>query len=144
MAFFPLVEDIEIKETKSEIGRDFVFVNGQHIINEKGLLKEYTNEADILKEWIRKVVLTQAGAYEVYTKGESEVFGVSIWEKLGSKERGYFLSELKREITQQLTKSEYIEQIKDFEAVTEGRKVVIRFTAVTKDIEIEQRIVINA
>lgn len=144
MAFFPDIDEIKVSSGNRVIGRDFYFERGQHYLDERGNIKEYLSDVDILKEWIRKVILTQADAYKVYVQDEKEKFGVSIWEHLGSKDRGYFLSELKREITEQLTASTHIKEIKDYSAKAEGRKIIIRFTAVTEDnIEVADEIIIN-
>ena len=140
MAFFPDIDDIVVQE--STIGKDFVFENGQHILNADGTVQE-CDDLGGLKNWIMKVVKTQVGAYEVYTRDENEKFGVSIYEELGTKDRAYWLSECKREITEQLEKHEFIDRVEAFNAELEKRKVVITFTVVTTDdIDIEERIVV--
>ena len=136
MAFFPEIENITVS-TKKEIGKDFIFENGQHILNADGTLKE-CNERENIENWIRKVVSTQVGAYEVYVRDEKESFGTNIYDNLGTKNRGYWLSEIKREITEQLLKSEFIDEVKNFRINTERRKIIIEFDVVTNGIVISE------
>lgn len=138
--FFPDIGEIEVNETK--IGKDFVFENGQHILQADGNIKE-CDDIGALKNWIRKVVETQVDVYEVYIRDEKEKFGVNIYEKLGTKDRGYWLSECKREITEQLKKHRYIERVEKFTVEIIKRKVVIIFAVITTDdIEIEERVIL--
>lgn len=140
MAFFPNINDIVVQESK--IGKDFVFEKGQHILNVGGTL-QMCDDIGALKNWIRKVVETQIDVYEVYTRDEKEKFGVNIYEKLGTKNRSYWLSECKREITEQLEKHELIDRVENFTVEIIKRKVVIIFVVTTTDdIKIEERIVI--
>lgn len=123
MSFFPEIDDIKINDNKN-IGIDFEFINGQHIVENNGKLKEATG-IESLKNWIRKVVKTQVNAYEVYVRDESKKFGVNIYEKIGQKDRGYWLSEIRREITEQFEANNYIERVERFEVSIVKRKVVV-------------------
>lgn len=130
---FPEIKSLNITDSvdnKSKI--DFVFENGQHILKDNGILKECSIR-ERLQNWIEKVVRTQAGAYEVYTKDEVRKFGVNIYEVLGTKNKGYWLSELKREITEQLIDNSEIERVEDYKAEIDKRSVKISFRVVTVD-----------
>lgn len=132
MSLFPEMEKIErVKENKR--AKDFVFDyrSGQHIVSD-GNLRE-CSEREMLEQWIRKTVTTQLGAYEVYVKDENENYGVRIYDKLGTRDRGYWLSELKREIREQLLRNENIDSIEDYDVEYEKRKVIIRFSVITNE-----------
>ncbi len=142
MAFFPDVSDINVNESRG-IGIDFVFKDGSHVLNADGTLKVCSKRENI-ENWIRKVISTAVDAYEVYVKDESKSFGVNIYEKLGTKDRGYWLSELKREITEQLLNSNNIKSVTDFNIICEKRTAVVSFTVVTNDdINISNEFVYN-
>lgn len=126
--FFPNVE--EITESNNQgLGIDFVFEKGQHILKSNGLLQECTDREN-LENWILKVVLTQINAYEVYYRDETEKFGVSIYDYIGTKNRGYWLSEMKREIISQLENNSNIDYVKDYKVDLIGRKCNVSFTVV--------------
>ena len=107
------------------------------MLNPDGTLKE-CSERENIENWIRKVVCTQMGAYEVYVKDENERFGTNIYDNLGTKNKGYWLSEIKREITEQLLKNEFIEEVKNFSINTDRRKVIIEFDVVTMGVTINE------
>ena len=82
---------------------------------------------------IAKTVTTAQNTYEVYTKGESTVFGTNIEDHLGIKNRSYWLSELQREITEQLLSNSFINNVSNYNATFNGREVYISFTVATTD-----------
>lgn len=131
MAFFPVIEDINVSDER-KMGRDFAFENGGHILNADGTLREWS-ERESIENWIRKVLSTCKGAYEVYVKDEGDSFGTSIYEYIGTKNRGYKLSEIKREIKEQLLKNKFIEDVYGFTIETEKRKTIIRFNVRTTE-----------
>lgn len=133
MSFFPEIEEIVYGTESKEIGIDFLFdaKTGQHIV-EKGNLRE-CSERETLEQWIKKTITTQLGAYEVYVRDENENYGVRVYDKLGTKDRGYWLSELKREITEQLLKNENITAIEKYDVAYVKRRVIISFTVITTD-----------
>ena len=127
---FPEVEDFNIGTESTGIGIDFVFRNGQHILQKDGDLQECT-EVENYVQWIAKVVTTQKDIYEVYTREEAEKFGTDLESYLGAKHRSYWLSELQREITEQLLKNKNITAVKNYKAEFARREVQISFTVVT-------------
>lgn len=127
---FPEVEDFNIGTESTGIGIDFVFRNGQHILQKDGDLQECT-EVENYGQWIAKVVTTQKDIYEVYTREEAEKFGTDLESYLGAKHRSYWLSELQREITEQLLKNKNITAVKNYKAEFARREVQISFTVVT-------------
>lgn len=137
MSLFPHLNRVAIKSENDNIGIDFVFDegSGQHLFDSKkgGELEECTVFENLV-QYIGKVVKTEKGVYEVYTRSESEDFGVSIYDYLGQKRNlNYALSELKREITEQLEASDYIDSITDYTTTREGNKVMIAFNAVVSE-----------
>lgn len=127
---FPEVTDFEIGTESTRIGIDFKFVNGQHILQKDGDLQECT-EVENYGQWIAKVVTTQKDIYVVYTRDETEKFGTDLESHLGTKHRSYWLSELQREITEQLLKNKNITAVKNYKAEFARREVQISFTVVT-------------
>lgn len=127
---FPEVEDFNIGTESTGIGIDFAFRNGQHILQKDGDLQECT-EVENYGQWIAKLVTTQKDIYEVYTREEAEKFGTDLESYLGTKHRSYWLSELQREITEQLLKNKNITAVKNYKAEFVRREVQISFTVVT-------------
>lgn len=121
--------------TTEEVGNDFLFdyETGQHIMA-NALLKECT-ELESVKQYIQNVLRTKANAYKVYTKEETEVFGISVYDYLGQRSlpMGYINSELKREVTEQLLNHPLIESISNWTGEREKRNLVISFTVTLTD-----------
>ncbi len=137
MSLFPNLNRVKIKTESDDIGIDFAFdeVSGQHLFNSKkgGELEECTVFENLV-QYISKVVKTEKGVYEVYVRDESENFGVSIYDYLGQKRNlNYALSELKREVTEQLEESDYIDSVTDYTTTREGNKVKIGFKVVVSE-----------
>lgn len=128
---FPKVSEIKEKGSIG-IGIDFKFENGQHLIDKKGMAVECTAREN-LENWILKVVVTEVNAYEVYYRAESTAFGVSVYEHIGIKNRGYWLSELKREITTQLLENQFIEAVEEFKVEIKRRSCDISFKVISVD-----------
>ncbi len=129
--FFPEVGEIKTRETP-EGGLDFEFDGVSHIMGENGELKELT-ELESIKEWIKKVVLTVKGSFEVYTRDERKAFGVSIYDHLGEKNADYWKAEHEREIKTQLTEHPSIAEIKDVSVERSMRRLTVYFTVVMVD-----------
>lgn len=140
MGIFPEIYKISNENTNKKLGIDFEFdeSTGQHIIA-NGSLAICSNRENI-QNWIRKVIRTQINSYEVYIKDEKERFGVNIYDKLGTKDKGYWLSELKREITEQLEKHSMIESVTDYKAEYKNRKLTIYVVVMTQEGVIESEV----
>lgn len=128
---FPKIESFTV-DKGIKLGRDFVFVDGQHILQDNGT-PAIANDRENIENWCRKVITTMLGVYEVYTKGEKDSFGISVYDRLGTKEKAYWASEFKREVTEQLTKHNCIEAVKDFTAEFVRRDIIIKFTVVVTE-----------
>lgn len=118
-----------------EIGCDFLFDynTGQHLM-ENAVLVE-CNRVESIKQFIQNVLRTQANVYGVYVQDETDVFGISIYEHLGSRTlpTGYLNSELKREVTENLLKHPLITSVTDWKGEVEKRTLHISFTTTLTD-----------
>lgn len=116
------------------LGKTFVFnyKTGQHELVDGNMVECSSDEA--VAQWIEKVLRTELDKFEIYVEDETDEFGISIYRHIGKKTLniGYIMSELKREITEQLLRHRYINYIEDYSAQLESRnrKLHITFTAV--------------
>lgn len=123
----------------------FDFETGQHVIVDGNLLKCDYKES--IKQFITTLLKTESGKYKVYTDDETDNFGISIYKYIGDRiiNNGFIISELKREIEEQLLKHDFIESIKDFSTEFKGRSLIISFLVKLSDnstINIMQEVVI--
>lgn len=129
------IENTIVENEVENVGVDFLFdyETGQHLI-EKSVLKE-CNTVKSVEQFIQNVLRTKVNAYKVYTEGETETFGISVYNYLGQRvlPMGYVNSELKREVTEQLLKHPLINEVKDWTGKREKRSLNISFTTVLKD-----------
>ena len=129
------IEDSNITTETEETGVDFLFnyETGQHI-TENSLLTECTT-LESVKQYIQNVLRTQANAYDVYIQGENDVFGISVYEYIGTRTlpAGYINSELKREVTENLLKHPLIAGVSNREGKRERRGLNISFTVTLTD-----------
>lgn len=134
---FPIdfVGNVNAAEVTEDTGCDFLFdyETGQHIMD-NALLAECTTLQSI-KQYIQNVLRTQANVYGVYVQGETDVFGISIYEHLGSRSlpMGYLNSELKREVTENLLKHPRIVSVSEWKGEIEKRTLHISFTTTLSD-----------
>lgn len=129
------IENTTTENETEEVGIDFLFdyKTGQHIIK-NAVLTECTTLQGI-QQFIQNVLRTQANAYGVYVEGETDVFGISIYEHLGKRTlpMGYINSELKREVTENLLKHPLISNVSNWVGKREKRGLQISFTATLTD-----------
>lgn len=129
------IEDSNVTTETEETGVDFLFdyETGQHI-TENSLLTECTT-LESVKQYIQNVLRTQANAYDVYIQGENDVFGISVYEYIGTRTlpAGYINSELKREVTENLLKHPLIAGVSNWEGKRERRGLNISFTVTLTD-----------
>lgn len=127
----PAAANDEMKDS----GVDFLFdyETGQHIM--KGSVLRECTDLQKVKQYIQNVLRTQANLYKVYTEGEIDVFGLSIYEYISQRSlpMGYINSELKREVTELLLKHPMISEVKDWKAKREKQGLNVSFTAVLTD-----------
>ena len=114
---------------------DFLFdyEAGQHIM--KGSVLAECGSLRKVRQYIETVLRTPSNVYKDYIKGETESFGLSIYNYIGRKvlPMGYINSELKREVTEHLLKHPLISEVKDWKGKREKRGLSIEFTVVLRD-----------
>lgn len=118
-----------------KVGVDFLFdySTGQHLVKNAVLVECTTLQS--IQQFIQNVLRTKVNSYKVYTEGENETFGISIYKYLGQRKlpMGYINSELKREVTEQLLKHPLISEVKDWSGTREKRGLHISFTVKLND-----------
>lgn len=129
------IENATTENEVQETGVDFLFdyETGQHIVK-NGVLSECT-QVQTVQQYIQNVLRTKANLYKVYTKGEDDIFGISVYDYIGTRTLpdGYLNSELKREVTQLLLKHPNINEVRDWCGKRNRRGLEISFTAVLAD-----------
>lgn len=125
------MEENEVLDT----GVDFLFdyETGQHIM--KGSVLEDCDNLRKVRQYIENILRTPENVYKDYVKGETESFGLSIYNYIGQRTvpMGYINSELKREVTEHLLKHPLISEVKDWKGRREKRGLNVEFTVVLKD-----------
>ena len=125
-------EDVEEEETlqPTTIGRTplFNFSTGKYEIKD-GKIIECTQE-EAVRQWVGFLVKTFVGKYRVYDNTD---FGTYIENYIGEKNRGFVLSEIKRELEEKAEDNRAIEEITDIEGKTKGDKLTISLTIVMTD-----------
>lgn len=123
------------EETEEDKGLDFLFdyETGQHIM--KGSVLVNCEDLQKVRQYIENILRTPANLYKDYIKGETESFGLSIYNYIGQRTlpMGYINSELKREVTEHLLKHPLISEVKNWKGVRERRGLNVTFTAVLTD-----------
>lgn len=129
------VESTNTENTTEGIGVDFLFdySTGQHIMKNATPVECTTLQG--IQQFIQNVLRTKVNSYKVYTDGETETFGISIYDYIGQKTlpMGYINSELKREVTEQLLKHPLIIEVTDWLGTREKRGLHISFTVKLND-----------
>jgi hypothetical protein len=129
------IESVTTAEETSEVGCDFLFdyETGQHIMK-NAMLTECTVLQGI-QQYIQNVLRTKINTYGVYTKGETDAFGVSIYNYLGTRTlpMAYLNSELKREVTMQLKEHPLIASVSEWTGERERQGLSIAFKVTLTD-----------
>lgn len=129
------IENNTIENSTENTGCDFLFdyKTGQHIMNNSVLVECTVLQS--VKQYIQNVLRTQMNAYGVYTEGEDEAFGISIYNYLGERKlpMGYLNSELKREVVRQLTMHPLIEGVSGWKGKRARQGLDIEFTVTLTD-----------
>ena len=131
---FPEI-DMEIEEEEetlqsTTIGRTplFNFSTGKYEIKDGKIIECAQEEA--VRQWVGFLVKTFVGKYRVYDNTD---FGTYIENYIGEKNRGFVLSEIKRELEEKAEDNRAIEEITDIEGKTKGDKLTISLTIVMTD-----------
>ena len=100
---------------------DFVIINGR---------PKMVVGMDRLRSWIGKVLRTQKERYKIYN-GTS--YGTRIKDTFVGKTftHDYMLSEIQREITENLEKNKDIVSVDGFSATVDGTHLIVEFTVTT-------------
>ncbi|MDO4301921.1 MAG: DUF2634 domain-containing protein [Clostridia bacterium] len=129
------IEETNTVNETENVGCDFVFdyESGQHLFNNSSLVE--CSELQTAKQYIQNVLRTQVNAYKVYTEGEADSFGISIYDYLGTRKlpMGYLNSELKREVTEQLLRHPFIASVTNWTGKRERNGLHIYFIVTLKD-----------
>jgi hypothetical protein len=129
------IETTAAENDTEETGIDFLFDynTGQHLI--KGAVLKECSELQTVQQYIQNVLRTKANLYKVYVRDETDVFGISVYDYIGTRTLpdGYLNSELKREVTELLLKHPLISDITDWSGKRNKRGLDISFTTVLTD-----------
>lgn len=129
------IENTTTENETEEVGIDFIFdySTGQHIMK-NAVLTECTTLQSV-QQYIQNVLRTKINSYKVYTEGETETFGISIYEYLGQRKlpMGYLNSELKREVSENLLKHPLIVAVSKWVGKREKQGLNISFTVTLTD-----------
>lgn len=126
---YPDIDIAENEATSEELGKApfFDVDTGQHIIKD-GKVTDCC-DADVIRQWVYKTILTPLGKYEIYTT-DGDDYGVGVTKYIGKREYqdGYIASELKREISEQLIGHPFIKSISNYTAKRDKRRLIVSFT----------------
>lgn len=129
------IEETSVNDETKNVGCDFLFnyETGQHIMKNAVLVA--CNTIQGVQQFIQNVLKTKINSYKVYTEGETETFGISIYDYLGQRTLPlvYLNSELKREVTEQLLKHPLVVSVIDWKGAREKRGLHISFTVTLID-----------
>ena len=125
-------EDVEEEETlqSTTIGRTplYNFKTGKYEVKD-GKIIECTQE-EAVRQWVGFLLKTFVGKYRVYDNTD---FGTYIENYIGEKNKGFVLSEIKRELEEKAEDNRAIEEIIDIEGMMKGDKLTISLTIVMTD-----------
>jgi hypothetical protein len=136
-----LEENTAVDErSEKEIGKTYLFdfETGEFILQDGKLVVASRLEA--VELWIKKIIRTEKFKFKIYEKSEeerNEEYGITFKSLIGKKlPQEMIKSEIKRELTEVLTKHPVIEKLSSFSVIQEGLKVTISFTVHLIDDEI--------
>ncbi len=129
------IEESNANTKEAELGVDFLFdySTGQHIMS--GGVPSNQSVFLGVKQFIENVLRTPVNEYKVYTKGENEVFGISVYKYIGERAlpTGYLNSELKREVTENLLRHPMVSSVDNWKGEREKRDLKISFSVTLTD-----------
>ena len=135
----PEIAQLQINRTDSDdlpyVGKSFLFdfENGDFILRDGRLVEVSGIEA--LKVWIEKVLRTEKYRYEIYEREDKKEYGVVLEDLIVGNNFSYSFieAELKREITEALTKNPLILSLSNWNIQKENPLVKISFKVNLKD-----------
>lgn len=129
----PVTETTENEVTDTGVDFLFDYAEGRHIMT--GGVPSKQSIFIGVKQYVENVLRTPADTYKVYTKGETESFGISIYKYIGQRSlpMGYLNSELKREVTENLLRHPLITSVDNWQGEREKRDLKISFSVTLTD-----------
>lgn len=135
----PEIAQLQVNRTDSDdlpyIGKSFLFdfENGDFILRDGRLVEVSGIEA--LKVWIEKILRTEKYRYEIYEREDKKEYGVVLEDLIVGNNFSYSFieAELKREITEALTKNPLILSLSNWNIQKENPLVKISFEVNLKD-----------
>ena len=132
---FPTI-DIEENLTSDETSNNsfgktylFDFDQGEFVLKDGKLV--IASELEAIKQWVTKIIRTEKFKFKIYEKEVEEKnkeYGITFRNLLGKKlPKEMIRSEIKRELTDVLTKHPKIKTLSEFKIIQEGVKVTINF-----------------
>ncbi len=132
---YPQVEEVTDTLTPKFDFKDFVLIN-KKIPLIKG--------QERIKQWIKKILLTQSDQFEIYKKMDSK-YGMDFYKWYsGAKDRDYIESELTREVSEKMLMNEEITEIYDISFEFDLRKVIMYYSVNTIYGEVTESVQTNA
>jgi hypothetical protein len=133
MSIFPqtninIEDNTQTTETKS-LGKSFLFdfKKGDFVLRDGKLVT--VDGVEAIKIWIEKILRTEKFKFKIYETGVENEYGVAIKDLLFGQKypHSFVLTELRREVSEALSKHPEIKDIENFKIEREGTSVIISF-----------------
>lgn len=128
----------ELPDTLEPIGKEFLFdfQKGEFVTRNGSLVPVYGIES--LKVWIEKTMRTEQFRFAIY---EDDEYGVQLENLIGSNyPRDFIEAEIKREVTEALTRHPHINAIENWSFERDGKLMRIWFTVITPETRYVQEV----
>lgn len=110
----------------------FDFETGEFVLVDGKLVP--VSDVNAIKEWVQKCLRTERFKFKIYARDDKNEYGVTIEDLIGSVlPRAFIESELKREISEALTRHPRISSITDLSVERDGAKTTIAFELILTD-----------
>lgn len=123
------IDTEEILEDVQPIGKTFMydFDKGDFVMRDGKLIELFGIES--LKMWIMKVMKTERFRFRIY---EGVDYGVTLEDLIGSNlPRAFVESEIEREVTESLLLNPYIEDVREWTFIRDGKWMRVSFTVIS-------------
>lgn len=136
----PTITDLEFDTTATtsssttDLGTtyQFDFNTGEFVMVDGKLVA--ISDTTALKQWVEKLLRTERFVYAIYARDDKNEYGVTLEDLIGSVlPRAFVEAELKREITEAVTRHPRITSITGLTTAQEGSKLSVAFTLVLDD-----------
>ncbi|WP_066503460.1 DUF2634 domain-containing protein [Abyssisolibacter fermentans] len=129
----PKIAELEFKtaveEDFNDSGKSFLFDfdKGDFVIKD-GRLVEISG-VQALKVWVEKILRTEKYRYKVYERNDKNEYGVVLEDLIigNNFPQAFIEAELKREITEALTKNPMIQSLSNFKIVKRNPRLIVSF-----------------